>query len=351
MMDMIKKHTVERSANWETICSLIDQTKEMLHKTKLQSRIFVYRKSHVNSNYTNKLIMRQTPSSNTRDKVPLGSSSPSIDTENLPASYQQGKAPEEYEKSTSATRTQGVDSQPTQFDDALGQETRIKRTKLGDASVRIAAYKSGPMNRAESGLDRLVANSPEPRTINGQDEGPKEESSTVRSANGDVTYEKQEPLFVIDVNPTPVSLTGIAIKSPKRGSSPGEIDEGQEVKKAKTHHIDGEGPSPEIFEVEYEDISQEVDARLKEKEEKRKRKKDKKRLRGEDITSDIAAPDATTTAEEPGRPKRKKKKLRQNHDMYVEATRTKKRSGAEGDESQGGRKNKRHKKRKEGKNS
>lgn len=41
MTEMIKKHTVERSANWETICSLIDQTKEILRKTKTQSLIFV----------------------------------------------------------------------------------------------------------------------------------------------------------------------------------------------------------------------------------------------------------------------------------------------------------------------
>ena len=47
MTEMIKKHTVERSVNWETICGLINQTKEMLLKTKTQSRIFV---SMANSN-------------------------------------------------------------------------------------------------------------------------------------------------------------------------------------------------------------------------------------------------------------------------------------------------------------
>lgn len=268
--------------------------------------------------------------------------------EYLSVDYEQGNAAEECDQSASETRNQDADIKPAESDDALGQERRAKRTKFGHVRASIAAHKSG----TGSGLNGPVANSSEPRAVNGLAEGPKAEGGMATSANGDEAFDKGKPLFVIDVNPTPVNLAGITIQSPKRGPSLGDNDEGKQTKKAKTYQIDDnvEPSPPEKAEVEFEDISQEVDARLKEKEEKRKRKKGKKRKKGADVTSDVTAPDITTTAEEPGRPK-KKNKFRQNYDAPVEATETKKRSGAESDEGQVERKRKRRKKNKGAKDS
>ena len=296
--------------------------------------------------------MRQIPQFNIREKVPLRSSSrSSIHPEYFVTNNENGNAAKKHERPASATSIQGVDSKPTKFDDAFSQGTKSKRPKLGDAGSPSAVYESSPMNATDSGSDRLVANSPKPRTVNGQDEGQTVESNRARSANVDSTAQKQEPLFFVDVNPTPVNLAGIAIKSPKRGPSLGDNDEGKKAKKTKTYHNNDEEQFPlEKPEVEFEDISQEVDARLKEKEEKRKRRKEKKRKKSANFASDVGAPDAITTAEEPARPK-KKKRLRQNHDALVETTEVKKTSNAESDEGQSERRKKKRKKNKETKDS
>lgn len=350
MTEMIKKHTVERTANWETICHLIDQTKEMLQKTKTQSRIFVCISIHFKSSNTYMLIVMQMPHFNTREQVPLGSSSPFIHSANLFNSYEHENAAEEHEQPASAFRMQGIDTKPTQFDDAFSRETSAKRTKLGAVGPSINTYQSSFMSGTDSGSNGLMANSSKPRTGNGQDESQKAESSTTKSVNGDATLEKQETVFFNDVNPTPMNLERATIKSLKRGSSPDDNNEGKKPKKTKTRHIDDEESSPLAeAEVEFEDISQEVDARLKEKEEKRKRKKEKKR-KSTDIISDGAAPDAINIAEGAPRSK-KKKKLRHNHDALVEASKVKKRSGAGSDEGQGERRKKKHKKIKEFKDS
>lgn len=283
------------------------------------------------------------PQPSTRELGLHASSSPPAHSGYLPTKYERENAAGEYEKSASASRTQGVDPKSTQSDDALRQEARVKRPKLGDASLRTPVYESSSMNGTDSGSDGLVANSPRPRTVNVRDEGDIAKSDEAVSANGDATLGKKARPFVLEANSSPSNLAGLT-KSPKRNSSPRDNKEGKKTKKAKTHHFDGEKSSPlEKIEVEFEDISQEVDARLKEKEEKRKRKKDKKRKKSADIASDVAAPDESTIFEGPERSK-KKKKLKQNDDAPAEATEVKKRAGAETDEGQGERRKKKRKK-------
>ena len=265
-------------------------------------------------------------------------------------SYEQGSTAEDHEQSASVTRLQGGSHKSTQFDDARRQETRAKRTKMGDTSPFIASYEGSSMSGSDSGLDRLVARSPKPTTVNDQDQDQRAENSTGRGNNDDATFEKQEPSFVIDVDPTPVNFAEIATKSRKRVFSIGDHREANKTKKSKTRHNDDEQPSsPANPEIEFEDISQEVDARLKEKEEKRKRK-ERKRKKIADVESNVTGRDADTIAEGPARLK-KKKKVKNSDDAPLEASEAKKRSSAESDEGQGERRKKRHKKTGENNNS
>lgn len=277
------------------------------------------------------------------DRVPIASSSASMYPESPAADLNDGK-------SAAVARDQVIDTKPTQFDNEHSQGRRSKRTKLAGKRAAIAAYEGGSGSETGLGLDRLAPNVLKRRAVNAVAKAVKVDSGTAKSETRDTTTEKEKPLFVIDVNPTPVDLAGIAITSPKRGASLGDNDAEKKIKKAKTHHDDdddnGTFPPAEV-EVEFEDISQEVDARLKAKEEKRKRKKEKKRKKEADVATEVALRDAIAKMEESVRPKTKKQKLRQNHDAAVEATDAKKRNGTESDEGQGERRKKRRKKNKE----
>ena len=208
------------------------------------------------------------------------------------------------------------------------------------------AQKSGSVSGTGSASDGLISKHSTTRLVNGLGKRTKAKSDIARSPTEDATPGKENPFFFVDVKPTPVHLTGIAIESPKQDSILRDHDAGKKIKQAKTATPnDNEVLStPKKIAVEFEDISQEVDARLKVKEEKRKRKKDKKRKKDNEITSGNA-PEAAITAEEPGRPN-KKKKLRQDHDVPTEVTETKKRHGAESEQGQGETRKKRRKKNK-----
>ena len=281
------------------------------------------------------------PHSNPREKVPLGSSSPFIHPEYLSNSHEQGSAAEEHEQPASSAIIQGADHKRTQFDDDPRQETRAKRMKLGDTSPDIAAVEGNSTRGSDSGLDGPVAISPKSTTPDGEEQVQGAGSSTTRGANGDATLEQQNRSSIFNINSSPVNPAGIAIKPRKRDSSIDHNHEGRKTKKSKTRHIDDEQPSsPAKPKVEFEDISQEVDARLREKEEKRKRK-EKKRKKIVDVEPNVTAPDANTTAEGPVRLK-KKKKVRHNDDAVIEASEVKKKAGAESDEGQGERRKKKH---------
>lgn len=214
---------------------------------------------------------------------------------------------------------------------------------MGDTSPFIAPYEGNFMSGSDSGSDRPMARSPKPTRVNGQDQDQGAENSTERGNNSDAIFEKHDPSFVIDVDPTPVNLAEIATKPPKRGSSIGDNRQAKKTKKSKIRHNDDEQPfSVANPEVEFEDISQEVDARLKEKEEKRKRK-ERKRKKSTDFESNVTGLDANTIAEGPARLK-KKKKVRHRDDASMDASEVRKRSSAESDEGQGERRKKRHKK-------
>lgn len=278
-----------------------------------------------------------------------------------PANHEYGKAAEKYGNNAAAARDQGIDIKPAHFHYEIGQGRGVKRATLAGVRAAIAARDTGTGSGAGLGLDGHVANSPKPRAINGQNEDSNAESSAASSARDDATPWKGKPLFVNDVNPTPVDLPGMNNKSPKRGAPLTDNDEGKKTKKAKTNHTDDKDETsiPKEAKVEFEDISQEVNARLKAKEEKRKRK-EKKRKNDADVVPEAAAPDA---AEEPERPKnkkaklsedaseegveKKKKKRKTSNNAPEEDSETRKRNGPESDEGQGERKKKKRKRNRE----
>ncbi|MCJ1376924.1 hypothetical protein MMC17_000014 [Xylographa soralifera] len=305
MIDMIRKHTVPDTGNWRTIVPMVERTQEMLRMAKDATRSFI-------------------PPPNEREKVPIGSSSASMYPGYSPADHEYGKAAQEFGQQWSAAKSQGVEFQPTpdgpqyEFSQAKG----VKRGTLAKIRAAKAVLGEGSGSGLGSGLDAA----PLPVATNGIH--PSTQREDVHSEDDE--NQGANPYFVVDTNPTPVNLPGLSHKPAKRASSTEAPAEpvGVKPKKAKTKH-DGAVLTGNEKRVEFEDISGEVDARMKEKAEKRKRKEEKKRKResGESIGLEAVA--------ESEKPKKKKSKKLEG---VAEASDTvsKKRRGSNGDEPQEG---------------
>ncbi|MCJ1431341.1 hypothetical protein MMC27_000692 [Xylographa pallens] len=319
MVDMIRKHTVPDTGNWRTIVPMVERTQEMLRMAKDATRSFI-------------------PPPNEREKVPIGSSSASMYPGYSPADHEYGKAAQEFGQQWSAAKSQGVEFQPTpdgpqyEFSQAKG----VKRGTLTKIRAAKAALREGSGSGSGSGSD--VA--PPPAVTNGTH--PSKQRRDAKSEDDE--KDEANPYFVVDTNPTPVNLPGISHKPAERGSSTEAPVESVAVKpkKAKTKH-NGAVPTGSEKQVEFEDISGEVDVRMKEKEEKRKRKDEKKRKResGESISLEAVA--------DSEKPKKKKSKKLEGATEASETV-SKKRRGSNGEESlegEGSKKVKKSKKHKE----
>lgn len=216
-----------------------------------------------------------------------------------PADHEYGKAAQEYGLAVAAARNEGINFKPSEDgpDYSTSQARGAKRNTLAGMKAAKAA-KEGPTGSwTGSGSDAYFARA----ALGGQGADMKSEAE---AGNGENQY------FVIDTNPTPVNLPGIShepIKRPTEDFAAPEPVEQKKTKKVKTKH-DGELPGSIVANnTETEDISKEVDARLKEKEERRRRKEEKKRKRLSDgSTGPVAEP--TTTEAVAERPKKKKAK-------------------------------------------
>jgi len=176
--------------------------------------------------------------------VPIGSSSESMYPGYSPAHIEYGQAAGEFGQAVGEMRTRGEEWKP-----ANGTEYQIGQAH--GAKRKMFFQK----DRTEStGSERAAkVTSAEPTKEN----EPKEEETLG---------------FVIDVNPTPVELSGGLTKRP--------LEDAEKKKKKKLKEDSGEKEPV----IETEDISAEVEARLKAKE-KKKSKGEKKRRResaGED---------------------------------------------------------------------
>ena len=308
----------------------------------------------------------QIPPHDAHEKVPLGSSSVSMYPGYSPADHEYGKAADEYGRYASSARAQGIDVRPKDVEYEIGQSKRMKRQSLGGTGSTRTAQESGSGSGAGSGSgsgsDRPNNKHRKHDSTNGHAEV--EAREEIHEEHHERHHESGKPAFFIDVNPTPVELPPMKDKSPKRGASSPETAEGKKHKKIKKKHTvdlpgttDGKG-------IEYEDISQEVDARLKEKEERRKRKeeerkgkeeerkgkeKERKRRRGSGESAAVEA--EVPSAMELEKPKKKKlKKIDGTNSPHVpDATDSpsKKRHGVDNDNEHGEGKKKKRKKSKE----
>lgn len=215
-----------------------------------------------------------------------------------PADHEYGKAAEEYGLAVAAARREGIDFKPNEDgpDYTIAQARGAKRTTL--AGMKAAKAKEGGSgNGTVSGSDAYLA-----RAALG--------SHGAETKSEDETGNGENPYFVIDTNPTPVNLPGISRKPTKRSTkelSPTKPLERKKPKKPKTKHDGGLAGSTAANNMETEDISEEVDARLNEQEQRRRRKEERKRKRLSDGSPGPVA-EPTTTDAVAEKPKKKKAK-------------------------------------------
>ena len=252
-----------------------------------------------------------------------------------PADHQYGEAAQEFGSEWSAARAKGIEFKPApdgpdyQFGQAKGVKRRtlakIREAKAarGEGTGSGTGSGSGSGSGSDTGAPPAVSNGSTPGRVH----------SKTKAAEGkaeDETGDGKNPYFVIDVNPTPVNIPGVSVQPPKR-TSDGQPEPETVEKKPKKPKRKHEGSLSGAAEkkVEFEDISSEVDARLKEKEEKRKRKEEKKRKRDSDGSAIAQA-----TAETPKPPKKKTKESVQDK-VITNGTENKKRGTSADDEIAG----------------
>ena len=265
-----------------------------------------------------------------------------------PADHEYGKAAEEYGKVAAEARAMGVELKHPEAEYEIGQAKGVKRKTLAGireakaAKVKISGGGSG--SGTGSGSEGPTKQEFEkPATTNGQGNSENVQEATSAGDN---------PYFVIDTKPTPVNIPGISFQSMKRSASPPEADKAKEYKKVKISHGGVMSTGQDAQAVKTEDISEQVDARMKEKEEKRKRKEEKKRKRESEDEPGVAAEDsqrangasATGAEVESGRKKKKDKKSKE--EGLPDRTVSKKRQGSEEAEVEDGEKKKKKKRKK-----
>ena len=198
-----------------------------------------------------------------------------------PADHVYGQAAMEYGTAATKAKAEGIELKPhPDLEYELGQGKGTKRAKLADIQAT-KGLQDSIRSASSSGADA-------PSATNGKKLG-SEKSDAKDEEMGDAA----QPSFYIDYNPTPINLPFKEKNDSKRATSVAEPVEESQPKKAKKAH-DGELPAaPAQGKIETEDISAEVDARMKEKEEKRLRKEEKKRKK------EAAAPVETIATEDP----------------------------------------------------
>ena len=212
-----------------------------------------------------------------------------------PADHQYGEAAQEFGSEWSAAKAKGIEFKPApdgpeyQFGQAKGVKRRtlakIREAKAarGEGTGSGTGSGSGSGSGSDTAVPPAVSNGSAPKKVYSKAKAA-EEKAEDQSGDGN------NPYFVIDVNPTPVNIPGVSVHLPKR-TSEGQPESATVEKKPKKPKQKHEGSLPGAAEkkVEFEDISDEVDARLKEKEERRKRKEEKKRKRDSDGSAVVQA--------------------------------------------------------------
>ena len=258
-----------------------------------------------------------------------------------PADHEYGKAAEEYGKAVAEAKRRGVEiPKHPDIDYQIGQGKGVKRKSL----AQLRELKQGSeLKRGSSGSEG--EGPARKHKVNGDSSSShmKNEGSSSQTVGAEA--EDENPVFVIDTKPTPVSIPHHLSSQSKRDREERDTA-GLKPKKSKTKHS-GDLLSADKNADETEDISAEVEARMKAKEEKRKLKEEKKRKR-ESEKSEVAAttePANVATMEIEEKPKKKKNKVKHSEDGEGKSEQKveKKRAGDE-DEGEGEKKKKRRKK-------
>ncbi|KAI9695734.1 MAG: hypothetical protein M1836_006100 [Candelina mexicana] len=259
MLEMVQKHTVPGTGNYNTITPMVERSKEMLRHSKAASRDFA-------------------PPTGQREKVPLGSSSVSMYPGYSPADIEYGKAAQEAGQVIAQVKASGGQWQPAPDGPQYSVGKMHGKRKAMFQKPKDEEKQDGDISHQMGTNDKAAAN--------GEDKGGEGETLS----------------FVVDTNPPPVNIPDVGKKSNKRSSANSFPPEpiAKKSKKAKTKD------EPK---VDTEDISAEVDARMKDKdakkEEKNKKREEKKRKRSMDA-SDVAAASVDGAAEERKSKKAKK---------------------------------------------
>ena len=214
-----------------------------------------------------------------------------------PADHEYGKAAENFGKWTSeAMKHGGKPTLPGNVEYEIGQTKGIKQKTL--AKIREAKKQkeaSGSSSGSGSGSDNVPSKDEPESSTTAQTTNGNTNPSTAKSGEAD---QGENPYFVVDTKPMKLNINGV--QPPKRKSTSSESLE-KKPKRAKKKH-DGALPAGEGF----EDISGEVDTKLKEKEEKKKRK-DEKKKRKRESSGGVPKLEPSNTAEPS--PKKRKVKL------------------------------------------
>lgn len=263
-----------------------------------------------------------------------------------PADHEYGKAAEEHGKAATEALNRGEKINYEGLEYEVGQAKGIKkRTLAAIREAKAAREAKGRGSGSGQGSGSDSASGPthaKPAATNG--------ASTTAEVEQPPT-DGDNPYFVIDTKPTPVNLSGISSQPTKRIASPTpEPQEGKKHKKQKKKH---EGELPQVQnnnEVEFQDISEEVDARLMEKEEKQKRKEEKKRKRESvgELTSNVGGLDSGDAPLEVEKPKKKKSKPTSDEAHADQIVPSKKRHGGVHEESDDGEGKKKKRKKSKG---
>ena len=196
-----------------------------------------------------------------------------------PADHIYGTAAMEYGSAAAKAKAQGIELKPhNDMEYEIGQGKGMKRKKLAEMQAL-----RGSQGVHASGVNAIN------KTKESEVSQPKPAENAV---NGD------QPAFFIDTEPTPVNLP-IGEKSTAKDGVPGiESAEGKELKRVKKSHEGKLPDAPPKGQIETEDISAEVDARLKAKEEKRRKKEEKKRTEAAQSSEPKAIEQPDTAAED-----------------------------------------------------
>ncbi|KAL8805204.1 MAG: hypothetical protein Q9182_002079 [Xanthomendoza sp. 2 TL-2023] len=324
MIDTVRKHTDERSGDYRIICLMIARTEKMLHDSKAAAQSFM-------------------PLQDQLEQAPLVSSPKSSHPGYSVKKHNYGEAAQHSGSYVSQAQRNSQDIMPEDTEYELGQSRPLSSTILEQMRAK-KPIQNGTSSGSGSGSG--VKRAAGPRELNGA-------SKKVRFS--DLHQEASHPagqMFYTDPQPTPANTPSTLDPPRKRKEvSPDEgppepvrarPEEARLSKKAKKNYVDETTESPGVMEdakspqvstsqangnteqapeeiqIEYDDITAEVDQRMKEKEERRRHKdwlkEEKKRKRDSEGSTAETVDTAVSTAEVEEPRKRKKKKSRKSED-------------------------------------